>query len=105
MLINAIEQLNEWRAEKIQEYCKYISKDAIDELRALGCFIEEDTYRAQHLFGIYLPTHIDLEKLKAEFSKQDIFVSFRGNAIRVSPNVYNSKTDFDKLVDCFKKTV
>ena len=102
MLINAIEQLNEWRTEKIQEYCKHISKDAVDELRVLGCFIEEDRYRAQHLFGIYLPKHIDLEKLKAEFSKQNIFVSFRGNAIRVSPNVYNSKVDFEKLVQCFK---
>ncbi|VAW17263.1 Cysteine desulfurase [hydrothermal vent metagenome] len=101
MLINAIEQLNEWRTEKIQEYCKHISKDAVDELRALGCFIEGDRYRAQHLFGIYLPKHINLEKLKAEFSKQNIFVSFRGNAIRVSPHVYNNKADFEKLVQCF----
>lgn len=102
MLIKAIEQLNEWQPKRVQDYCKSISKEAIEELRALGCFIEEEAFRAQHLFGIYLPNHIDLEKLKAAFLEQNIYVSFRGNAIRVSPHVYNSREDFEKLVGCFK---
>ena len=102
MLIRAIEQLNEWQPKRVQDYCKAISEEAIQTLRGLGCFIEDDGYRAQHLFGIYLPEHINLEKLKAEFTKQNIYVSFRGNAIRVSPHVYNSKVDFEKLVGCFE---
>ncbi len=102
MLINAIEQLNEWQPQRVQEYCKSISEEAIQTLRKLGCFIEDDAFRAQHLFGIYLPKTINLEKLKAKFTKQNIFVSFRGNAIRVSPHVYNSKEDFEKLVRCFR---
>lgn len=102
MLTNSIEQLSEWKAENIQDYCAVISETAIDKLRDLGCFIENDNYRAKHLFGVYLPKHIDLKKLKSEFNKNTIFVSFRGNAIRVSPNVYNSKEDFEKLVGCFK---
>ncbi len=102
MLIKAIEQLNIWQPQRVQDYCKTISEEAIEELRTLGCFIEEDTFRAQHLFGIYLPDTINLEKLKAAFTKNKIYVSFRGNAIRVSPHVYNSKADFEKLVGCFK---
>ncbi len=102
MLIKAIEQLNEWGAENIQEYCKKISEKVIKELRNLGCFIEDDNYRAYHLFGIYLPDNINLSNLKAEFDKNNIFVSFRGNAIRVSPNVYNTEEDFEKLLGCFK---
>lgn len=102
MLIKAIEQLNTWQPQRIQDYCKTISEKAIEKLRAIGCFIEEDKYRAQHLFGIYLPETINLDKLKAEFSKQNIYVSFRGNAIRVSPHVYNTKEDFEKLVKCFE---
>jgi len=105
MLIKAIEQLNVWQPQRIQDYCKTISEEAIEKLRAIGCFIEEDKYRAQHLFGIYLPETINLNKLKAEFSKQNIYVSFRGNAIRVSPHVYNTKEDFEKLVKCFKSVV
>ncbi len=101
MLIRAIEQLIEWSPEAIQEYCKTISTTAIQQLRDLGCFIEEDHHRAHHLFGIYLPDHIDLEKLKRKLKEENIFISFRGNAIRVSSNVYNSETDFNRLLAQF----
>lgn len=98
MLIRAIEQLLEWTPNTIQHYCKNISNTGIQKLRNLGCFIEDDMHRAHHLFGIYLPNHIDSEKLKNRFIKEKIVVSFRGNAIRVSPHLYNSETDFDRLV-------
>lgn len=103
MLIASISQLMEWQPKNIQEYTKEISKTAIKELQNLGCFIEEETYRANHLFGIYLPKNIDSTKLKEQFTKNNIYVSFRGNAIRVSCHLYNTKDDFDKLVACFKK--
>ncbi len=102
MLTKSIEQLAEWQPKNIQVYCDSISKNAIKELRNIGCFIEDDIYRTKHLFGVYLPKNIDLDKLKAKFSKNNIYISFRGNAIRVSPNVYNSESDFEKLIDCFK---
>jgi selenocysteine lyase/cysteine desulfurase len=105
MLIKAIEQLNEWGVESIQKHCEKISKKAINELRNLDCFVENDLYRAHHLFGVYLPQNISLNKLRDEFSKKNIFVSLRGNAIRVSPNIYNDENDFDKLVSCFKTVI
>jgi selenocysteine lyase/cysteine desulfurase len=101
MLIKAIEQLQIWTPEKVQQYCHEISKDAIQQLRKLGCFIEDDAYRAKHLFGIYLPSNINLSELQQKLSAQKIHVSFRGNAIRVSPHVYNTKDDFDKFLSCF----
>ncbi len=101
MLIRSIEQLIEWSPTAIQEYSKTISSTAVQKLRDLGCFIEEDDHRAHHLFGIYLPKHIDLEKLKAKLKQENIIVSFRGNAMRVSPHVYNSEADFDKLINQF----
>ncbi|WP_299604319.1 aminotransferase class V-fold PLP-dependent enzyme [uncultured Aquimarina sp.] len=101
MLTKAIEQLIQWQPKNIQEYTKNISKATIDKLRTLDCFIEEADYRAHHLFGIYLPEHLSLEKIKANLKKEQIFVSYRGNAIRVSCNVYNSEKDFEKLLSQF----
>ncbi len=103
MLIKSIEQLIAWKPEKIQQYCHQISKEAIIKLQNLGCYIENEKYRGAHLFGIYLPKSINLEKLKATFIKNNIYVSYRGNAIRVSPHLYNTKADFDKFVRCFEK--
>jgi len=101
MMTKAIEQLIEWQPKNIQEYGKSISQQAIQKLRELGCFIEDDSYRAHHLFGIYLPKHLNLEALKAELKEKQIFVSFRGNAMRVSCNVYNTEDDFENLLNCF----
>ncbi len=101
MLIRAIEQLIEWTPTAIQEYCKSISVDAIQKLRKLGCFIEEDKYRANHLFGIYFPEHINVEALKTKLKQENIIVSFRGNAMRISPNVYNTKEDIKHLMAQF----
>lgn len=103
MLTAAIEQILEWNPKNIQDYCQLISAKAIKELQDLGCYIEDENNRAKHLFGIYLPDNMNIEQLKANFNKHHIFVSFRGKAIRVSPNVYNTKADFDKLVACFKE--
>lgn len=105
MLTAAIEQILEWKPQNIQDYCQKISAKAVNELQSLGCFIEDEAFRAKHLFGIYLPDTIDVDNLKANFNKHKIFVSFRGKAIRVSPNVYNTKADFDNLVTCFKEVI
>ncbi len=102
MFIRAIEQLIEWKPKNIQEYCKTVSTTAIQKLRDLGCFIENEGYRAHHLFGIYLPEHINVEQLKARLKQENIIVSFRGNAMRVSPHVYNSEEDFDRLIAQFR---
>ncbi|MCJ7465738.1 MAG: aminotransferase class V-fold PLP-dependent enzyme [Maribacter sp.] len=101
MLTRAIEQLLEWKTANIQDYCEEISRPAIEALRAKGHFIEADAFRAKHLFGIYLNKQIDRETVKQRLIEKNIYVSYRGAAIRISPNVYNSTADFDKLLSCF----
>ncbi|TPN83892.1 aminotransferase class V-fold PLP-dependent enzyme [Aquimarina algicola] len=102
MLTNAIEQLIEWTPASIQKYCQDISIETVERLRDLGCFIEQDQYRSHHLFGIYFPDTIDIEAIKLKLKKENIMVSFRGKAMRVSPNVYNTEEDFKHLINCFE---
>jgi selenocysteine lyase/cysteine desulfurase len=45
-----------------------------------------------------LPEDKSIDVVKASIRKNKISVSFRGNAIRVSPNVYNNEADMIKLV-------
>jgi hypothetical protein len=63
----------------------------------LGFWIEDDAYRASHLFGIRLPLELDMQNVKTELLKKKIYVSYRGDAMRVAPNVYNTKEDLKKL--------
>ncbi|MCK0130494.1 aminotransferase class V-fold PLP-dependent enzyme [Flavobacteriaceae bacterium F08102] len=101
MLTESIKQLTLWTPEKIQSYCHHISAKAVDQLKNAGCFIEDDNYRAKHLFGVYFPKHLDIPSLKSALHNENIFVSFRGDAVRVSPNVYNTTADFNKFTSLF----
>ncbi|MFT5238197.1 MAG: selenocysteine lyase/cysteine desulfurase [Flavobacteriaceae bacterium] len=101
MLSEAIRQLLIWTPKAIQEYCQNITKDVLPVLEKNGFFIEDANFRGHHLFGIYLPNDVSIELLKENISSKNIFVSFRGQAIRIAPNVYNSKEDIEKLVSCF----
>lgn len=101
MLSEAVQQLLDWTPEAIQDYCKRITEGPLQRLKEVGYFIEESDFRAHHLFGIYLPDTSDMEALKSKILKENIFVSYRGKAIRVSCNVYNTIDDLEKLVSCF----
>jgi selenocysteine lyase/cysteine desulfurase len=97
MLLNSISQLNRWHVSAVQEYCASISADAISRLRSNGFWVEEEEFRGSHLFGIRLQSGDNLERIKNMFNKNRIHVSFRGDSIRVSPNVYNDESDLNKL--------
>ncbi|WP_299885833.1 aminotransferase class V-fold PLP-dependent enzyme [uncultured Lacinutrix sp.] len=100
MQIEALKQVIEWTPKAIQDYCKSISAKAVEELKVLGCEIEDENYRTHHLFGIKLPENLNIAILKSALTEQNIFVSFRGNYIRISCHLYNTAEDFSKLVKC-----
>ena len=103
MQLKAFEQILEWGISNIQEYCKILTKEPLQELETLGVIMEDSKDRGHHLFGLYLDDSYDMNKVKAAFTENNIFVSFRGNAIRVAPHLYNTSKDLDALVNCFKK--
>ncbi|WP_460218677.1 aminotransferase class V-fold PLP-dependent enzyme [Psychroserpens sp. MEBiC05023] len=105
MQIEALKQVIEWTPKAIQDYCRSISIEASEELMALGCLIEHPDYRTHHLFGIKLPQQLNINALKSALLKAHIFVSFRGQYIRVSCHLFNTKADFNALVKCIKSVL
>ena len=101
----AIEQLNDWKVENIQKYCKNLIEKPIEELKTIGCVIEDDNYRSSHLFGIRFNDSVNLNKLQNQFIKNKVYLSLRGTAVRVSVNVYNDENDMDRLISCIKKSL
>ena len=99
MLQTALEQILEWQVERIQAYCSNLVKPFLTQLDRKGILYEKE-FRADHLFGIYLPPNSDLTGIKQKFEQQKINVSFRGSAIRISPHVYNTNGDMQKLSSC-----
>lgn len=101
MLIESLKQLNEWTPEAIQSYCQDITSHITDELPN-GFTLENPKFRAKHLFGIRMSDASRIESIKDGLTEQNISVSFRGDCIRVSPNVYNTKDDIDSLISVLR---
>ena len=100
MMLEAINQILDWGVDNIQAYVKELTKEPLRILQEKGYHIESEDWRASHLFGIQIPKHIPLDKIKATFEHYQISVSYRGNAIRISPHVYNTPEEMEKLIDC-----
>jgi len=104
MLQKALDQILIWGVGNIQEYTKNIGEDIMQEIRDLGVWVEQDKYRSHHLFGLRLPKTLDKKKLENEMAKAKIHVAFRGDAIRVSPHVYNKENDLRALQVALKSS-
>ncbi len=102
MLTEAIRQINAWGPENIQNYCEKLTATYLKELQEMGFQVESPEFRGNHLFGVRLPEHMPLEPIKNYFSEQKVFVSYRGNSIRVAPHVYNTETDMEALLAGFR---
>jgi selenocysteine lyase/cysteine desulfurase len=102
MLSAAIELLLEWGVEHIQDYCRELAQPYLEEFSAMGCFVEHPGWRGGHLLGVRLPEGVDWRAIKAKTEAADVFVSFRGNAVRISPHVYNENRDFERLMEAVR---
>ncbi len=102
MLTEAIRQINAWGPENIQNYCEKLTATYLKALQEMGFQVESPEFRGNHLFGVRLPEHMPLEPIKNYFSEQKVFVSYRGNSIRVAPHVYNTEADMEALLAGFR---
>ena len=68
----------------------------------MGFIVEDQELRAHHMFGIRLPENVDENLLKQQLDREQVYVSLRGDAVRIAPHLYNDRNDLKKLSDCLK---
>ena len=94
----ACQQIIDWQVHAIEEYCYNLIRPVVQLLREKECWIEDENYRASHLFGFLLPPSVTTSRFFGKLRESSIFVSLRGNTIRVSPHVYNTESDIEALM-------
>lgn len=99
----SLELLLEWGPKRIQEYCRTLTRDFLAEAGELGYSVENEAWRASHLFGLRMPPTVDLTVLRDLLSSRNISASLRGTALRLSPNVYNNDRDVGALLEVLKE--
>ena len=102
MLKKSLELLLEWTPARISRYCHRLSEPLIQRALELGFAIEEEKWRSPHLFGLYMPPGLELTALKAALDERQIYVSLRGQALRIAPNIYNDESDVGALIEALE---
>jgi selenocysteine lyase/cysteine desulfurase len=103
--IRAMEQLLTWGIKEISETLGRLSRRLIENTKNLGMRTPPERLRAPHYVCLrsgsaQAPPATLLENL----ARERIYVSVRGSSIRVTPHVYNSEQDMDRLVEVLCRT-
>ena len=104
MLHNSLNQIIDWSVSGIQNYCGELIQPLLNYIQNLGIQLEEPRYFSNHLFGLKLPNSVDTNVLKENFAKHNVYLSVRGDSLRVSVNVFNTKEDIAKLIEVIEET-
>jgi selenocysteine lyase/cysteine desulfurase len=100
----AIEQILDWSVAEISATSGAHNQWLAERARELGFSCLEEPLRAPH----YLCLRADgrsLSGLVEAFAKENVFVSVRGSSIRITPHVYNTVRDLERLVGVLKGQV
>ena len=99
MLNRSLGQIIDWDISLIQDYCRNLIKPLIEALKTKDFWVEDENYRASHLFGFLLPKTHSSSHIIEKLQERKIFVSIRGDAIRVSVHLYNTAEDIEALIE------
>ncbi len=100
MAIAALEQINAWDIQAVQSQIKMLTDIIVNYERSNGSY-NEYALNAGHIISI--PLHDkNIPELKQRLIDNNVIVSFRATSIRVSPHVYNTVEDIEKLLNCLK---
>ena len=105
ILLEGLKQINEWSVDNIYNYCENLSQPIKNKLSEMGILFEDNKYFSPHLFSLNLPKNVNPILLKSNLEKNQVFISLRGDFLRISLNVFNNKKDVNKLIDVIHKTI
>jgi selenocysteine lyase/cysteine desulfurase len=94
----ALRQTLEWGVDRIADYIQTLGDRTSACAESLGLGVAPASLRAPHLIGVRL-RGADPSLVAKAMADADVFVSVRGNAMRVSPHVYNDSDDVDRLFE------
>ena len=95
---DALEKLNGFGVDNIAAYIQTLTDYIALRARAIGLSVIDDHLRVPNLIGIDFKDGVP-DHIAPTLAKNKIYVSIRGDSIRVAPHIYNDKADIDRLFE------
>lgn len=97
MAIAALSQLLEWGVPRISRTIAQLTDRIAAEGEALGFRAVARDRRAPHYLGLRAAASLPHDLL-SRLAAEQVFVSVRGSALRITPHVYNDVNDVERLM-------
>lgn len=104
MGIAALEQLAAWTPELVAATIEPLTRRIEEGSQDLGLVPVPAADRESHLMGVRLPRGTP-RGLADALAAAGVHVSIRGDSVRISPHVYNTVEDVDRLLEVLAATV
>jgi selenocysteine lyase/cysteine desulfurase len=98
MAIAALTQILDWGVGNIQETLSAITNMIERKAQQKGLSVPPASMRTSHLIGISFPFD-QIQGLSKRMADHKVYVSFRGEKIRVAPHLYNDEQDVERLFE------
>lgn len=85
--------------ERLSTRSKVLTDHLAEEAAELGLIAPRPEFRSAHLVGLRLPEGADPRSLVTELAARSVYVSVRGNSVRVSAHMWNTQGDMDRLLE------
>lgn len=101
MAAAALRQILAWSVEDIQKTISSLTARIARLAEDMDYSVVPDAERSPHLIGIRPPRGIPAD-LATNLQKANVYVSVRGNSIRIAPHLYNDSNHIDRLFDVLR---
>jgi selenocysteine lyase/cysteine desulfurase len=96
MAIAALEQIAAWTVPAIQATLRTMTAGIAERAVSIGLGTAPAGLRAPHFLGLRFPKGVP-SGLPERLAEAKVFVSVRGDALRVTPHLYNNDADIERL--------
>ena len=97
----ALTQVLDWEVPRIAATIGALTSRIAREAERLGCEVPRESERVRHIVGVKLPRGVP-SGLTERLAEARVFVSVRGDSIRVAPHLYNDERDVERFVDVLR---
>jgi selenocysteine lyase/cysteine desulfurase len=100
--VRGMKQLLEWNVVQVSETAGALNRQLANAAADLGFSAPSEPWRAPHYLALRRKVAIPKE-LPEMLARERVFVSIRGSSIRVTPHVYNTVEDGNRLIQCLRR--
>jgi selenocysteine lyase/cysteine desulfurase len=100
--VRAMNQLLEWGVQRISDTAGALNRQLASAAADVGFSAPAEPWRAPHYLCLRRNAAIPKE-LPEMLAREKVFVSVRGSSIRVTPHVYNTVEDCNRLIACLRR--